>query len=172
MRITTFKDMLKNKFENANIKTKRPERMNEILDEISNIVRPDILEKNIVSEIKEVNDINTLKTLKNEITQRLSQRIPDDEDVIHTIKHVKKEIDSDMFTSQSYTTVMKYLKSKGFKRENIDRKIIEMADKGIIGHYDGQPLGIETQEDPFYPEIDGVKKYYLNSLMLIETNIR
>ena len=92
MKITTFKDILKNKFENANIKTKRPERMNEILDEISNIVRPDILEKNVVSEIKEINDINTLKTLKNEITQRLSQRILDDEDVIHTIKHVKKEI--------------------------------------------------------------------------------
>lgn len=171
MKITTFKDILKDRFENANIKTKRPERMNEILNEISNIVRPDILEKNVVSEIKEINDINTLKTLKNEITQRLSQRILDDEDVIHTIKHVKKEIESDMFTSQSYTTVMKYLKSKGFKRENIDRKIVEMADKGIIAHYGGQPLGTETPENPFYPEIDGVKKYYLSRLILRETNI-
>lgn len=165
MKINTFKDILKNKFENANIRTKRPERMSEILDEISNIVRPDILEKNIVSEIKEINDINTLKTLKNEITQRLSQRVPDDEDVIHTIKHVKKEIEP-MFTSQSYTTVMKYLKSKGFKRENIDRKIIEMADKGIIVPYGGQPLGKETPENPFYPEIGGVKKYHLNRLMI------
>lgn len=166
MKITTFKDILKNKFENVGIKTKRPERMNEILEEISNIVRPDILEKNVVSEIKEINDIKTLKTLKDEITQRLSQRIPDDEDVIHTIKHVKKEIESDMFTSQSYTTVMKYLKSKGFKRENIDRKIVEMADKGIIAPYDGQPLGTETPENPFYPEIDGVKKYHLSRLMI------
>ena len=165
MKITTFKDILKNKFDNANIRTKRPERMNEILDEISNIVRPDILEKNIVSEIKEINNIDSLKTLKNEITQSLSQRIPDDEDVIHTMKRVK-EIDSHTYSSQSYTTVMKYLKSKGFKRENIDRKIVEMADKGIITPYDGQPLGIETPEDPFYPEIDGTKKYHLNRLML------
>jgi nucleoside diphosphate kinase len=171
MKIITFKDTLKNKFENANIKTKRPEKMNEILDEISNIVRPDILEKNIISEIEEINDVNTLKILKNEITQKLSQRIPDDEDVIHTIKYVKKEIDP-MFTSQSYTTVMKYLKSKGFKRENIDRKIVEMADKGIISPYDGQPLGTETPENPFYPEVDGAKKYHLSRLTLRETNIR
>ena len=31
MKIATFKDILKNKFENVGIKTKRPERMNEIL---------------------------------------------------------------------------------------------------------------------------------------------
>lgn len=157
-----FRDKLKKRFDELGIKTKRPEKVETILDAINDVVKPLELEKNSISNIKEslnMFDSTELIDLRDHITHNISNAMIKDEDIIKAYDYIHKR---GTYTSVTYNELYKHLHSQGVKKEFLDIKLVQMIKDRKLRQRDGCPLSwVDTPENPIYPEVKGEKYRHL-----------
>lgn len=156
-----FHDKLKKRLDELGIKTKRPEKIETILNAIDELVNPLELEKSSISNIKQSLDMfdsTELIDLRDDITNKISNKMIKDDDILKAFDYIEKK---GQYTHITYKELYKYMYSQGVKKEYLDIKLIQMYKEHKIRQVDGCPLGWEhTTENPIYPEVKGEKYLY------------
>ena len=111
------------------------------------------MEESIRVKLGELSDSDLLE-LQHAIKHTLEERGASEE----VIKSAVEKLSEQHRGSVRYTDLVVYLESAGFKRDAINKKIIEMRNKYFYFDESGCPIGeIDTPERPIYPTYEGVR---------------
>lgn len=157
-----FRDKLKQRLFELGIRTKQPEKIETIIDAADEVINPLELEKTSLLNIKkslDMFDSTELMELRNEVTNKISDAVIKDEDILNAYDYLYKVTP---YTAVTYRELYHHLHSRGIKKEFLDTKLVKMIKDRKLRQRDGCPVGWKhTSEDPVYPEIDGKIQYYM-----------
>ncbi len=108
-------------------------------------------------QLEELPTVELIK-LQNSITRILQEREVSEDVIRSTIEH----FDDIKRGSTRYTDLTLYLEKRGFKREAIARRLVNMWRRNTSIAEGGCPIGEEeSEENPIHPHVDNVDYYQI-----------